>query len=68
MAEQAITFRQVLENARQDVQWAYFTGYDHVSEMAAVAHSDASVTQAIIRYVQLRSGARACLPLIYRQG
>ncbi len=68
LAEQTITFRQVLENARQDVQWAYFTGYDHVSEMAAVAHSDASVTQAIIRYVQLRSGARAFLPLIYRQG
>ncbi len=68
LAEQAITFRQALEYAHQDVQWAYFPGYDHVSEMSAIADGDATVTRAVIRYVEMRSGPRGFLPLIYHVG
>ncbi len=63
-AEQAIAFRNRLETHGDEVQGEGLPGYDHVSEIWALADGQQVVTQAIVAYVETHIREASFFPLM----
>jgi acetyl esterase/lipase len=64
LPEQATTFYNQLDTLGYDAELDYLKGYTHVSEMAAIADSQETVTQHIIAYIKAHIRKTIYLPLI----
>jgi len=64
LPEQAISFRNKLEALGYEVDWDYLLGYTHVTEMAAIADGQETVTQLIVEYIETHTRKTIYLPLI----
>lgn len=66
LPEQAIGFRNRLEALGYPVEWDYLPDYTHVSEMAAIADGQETVTRLVVSYVQSHLRKTLTLPLVLR--
>ncbi len=62
LADQAHAFHDELDAMGFANDFGYLAGYDHVSEMAAIADIDAAPTQMIIAWIEKTLGIRIFLP------
>ena len=63
LPEQANAFHDDLDALGFANDLSYLAGYDHVSEMAAIADSEAKPTRLIIAWIEKTLGPRVFLPL-----
>jgi len=66
LTEQNIAFKNKLSLSGYSVDIAYLAGYDHVSEMAAIADINQAPTALIVAFIENTVGLRVYCPLIVR--
>ncbi len=66
LPEQAIAFRNKLEELGYEVDWDYLLGYTHVTEMTAIADGQETVTQSILQYITTHVRRTVYLPLVIK--
>jgi acetyl esterase/lipase len=66
LPEQAIAFRNKLEELGYEVDWDYLLGYTHVTEMTAIADGQETVTQSIVQYITTHIRRTVYLPLVIK--
>ncbi len=66
LPEQATSFESALQTANNEVTMDYLPGYNHASEMVAIADSEEAVTQNIVAYIESHTLKTVYLPLIMR--